>query len=267
MCNRLPRLCCPLLVCLTACCAWGQDGDSSSRLDLPQACLIAGGVTDQAELASARARLADVCQLLASPSLADLPVQDRARVLFQGMHNRVLIGCYERQATDWRITLDQGNYNCLSALVVYDELCRQADVPLTLWAEPGHVHCRVGNLRIEPTARQWPAPPDSPVASTRQITPQQLVGRFYYNRGIERLERRDFAGGVAALQRSCQLDPIDADARANLLAGLNNWALALSEDEQHSAAQSLIARGLAIDPTFPPLVANARYLRSITRPQ
>jgi hypothetical protein len=73
------------------------------------------------------------------------------------------------------------------------------------------------------------------------------------------LQRRQFEPGVAALRLACQLDPEDADAQANLLAGLNNWAVALADD-QPAAAAALIARGLAIDPDYAPLVANRRYV-------
>jgi tetratricopeptide (TPR) repeat protein len=224
---------------------------------------MASGVADQAELSRARQRLDAACQPIAAALQAELPHEVRAGILLAQMHARVLTGQYDKSATDWRTALDRGNYNCLSALAIYHELCRQADVPLTLWAEPGHVHCRLGELRIEPTSRQWPAPADSGSAAARQITPEQLVGRFHYNRGIELLANRDFAGGVAALHSACRLDPLDTDARANLLAGLNNWALALSADEQHAAARSLIFRGLAIDPDYAPLVANEHYLRSL----
>jgi tetratricopeptide (TPR) repeat protein len=265
MTGRWKVVCWIVSICCGACCAQAADGD---QLDLPVACLIAGAVNDKAELSRARERLDAVCQSIATPSLAELPAQDRASVLLRRMHARMLTGRYDRGASDWRIALDRGDYNCLSAVVIFHELCRQADVPLTLWAEPGHVHCRLGNTRIEPTVRKWPGSSDSASAVARQLTAQQLVGRFYYNRGIELLESRDFAGGVAALQMACQLDPLDADARANLLAGLNNWAIALTELEQHAAARSLIARGLAIDPAFAPLVTNERYLhrRAITSP-
>ena len=249
-------------ICCGLCCAQAANGDS---LDLPTACLIASGVDRNAELIAARNRLDGVCKSIAPPSLSALPLSDRARVVFLRLHARVLTGRYDRRATDWRIALDQRDYNCLSALVLYHEMCRRADVPLELWAEPGHVHGRLGGLRIEPTSDKWPLQPSSVAASEQRITAQQLVGRCHYNRGIELLESRQFAGGVAALQMASQLDPLDADARENLLAGLNNWALELTQDEQHAAARSLIARGLAIDPAFPPLVANQRYLQSLMR--
>jgi hypothetical protein len=257
---RWKLACWVVLICCGACCAQAADSDP---FDLPTACLIASGVNHNTELTASHNRLDEMGKSIAAPSLSALPLPDRARVLFQRLHARVLTGRYDSRATDWRIALDRGDYNCLSALVLYYEVCRRADVPLELWAEPGHVHGRLGGLRIEPTSDKWPSLRSGVAATERQITAQQLVGRCHYNRGIELLENRQFAGGIAALQVASRLDPLDADARANLLAGLNNWAIALTENEHHAAARSLIARGLAIDPAFPPLLANERYLHSL----
>jgi len=196
-------------------------------------------------------------------------VEERAAAVLEQLHDKVLTGRYDKQATDLPRTLTTGDYNCLSALVMYVELCNRADVPLEIWSQPGHVYCVLAgwNLRIEPASGQWRAAPqdiqhDLPA---RRITPVQLVGKIYYNRGVELLQRRAFEAGVEALRMACQLDPHDADARTNLLAGLNNWALALVAQDQPAAAAALIARGLAIDPAFAPLVANARYVAELAR--
>jgi hypothetical protein len=174
------------------------------------------------------------------------------------MHHQLLAGKYDRAASDLRRTLATGDYNCLSSLVLYHELCSRAGIQISIWAQPGHVFVQVGPARVEPTCRQW-LPPALEGPSPREITPVALVGRFHYNRGIELLENRQFEAGVAALQAASALDPLDEDARANLLAGLNNWALSICH-ENEAAATGLILRGLAIDPAFPPLVASQRYL-------
>ena len=238
-----------------------RDG-SLDRFDLPSACLIAGGVADERELAVHRQQLADACAAAVRTTPRNSPRDERAGQLLQAMHSRVLAGNYDRTASDLRRALAAGDYNCLSALVIYHELCSQAGVPLTLWAVPGHVYGQVGRTRIEPTCRQWPPPSSAAdsVGPPRQLTPLALVGRFYYNRGIQLLEQRQFEAGVAAMQAACKLDPDDADARENLLAGLNNWAIELSH-ENRPAAVALVARGLEIDPGFAPLLACERHLR------
>src|SRR5687767_2512710 len=107
MIGRSRFLGCIVAILVGASCAKAADG--GQPWDLPTACLIAGGLSDNTELAIARERLVDLCRSIATPSLVALPVHDRARVLFQRLHARVLTGSYDRQATNWRITLEQGD--------------------------------------------------------------------------------------------------------------------------------------------------------------
>lgn len=236
------------------------------RLDFLSACLIAGGTDDADQLAARRASIADaVGRAALPPPAADFHA--RAAALHAELHRTILTGRYDKHASDLSGALATGDYNCLTATALYVELCRRAGLPLAIYAQPGHVFCVVGSppLRIEPACiatGSAVARPFAHAATTpaRRITPIQLAARFAYNRGIELLERRQFEPGIAALRLACQLDPHDASARTNLLAGLNNWALALVEQDQPAAAAALIARGLALDPHFAPLVANKRFI-------
>ena len=54
--------------------------------------------------------------------------------------------------------------------------------------------------------------------------------------------------------------PVDV---ANLVAGLNNWAVDLLRCGQHAEAAARIEQGLQIDPSFAPLVANQQLLRTV----
>ena len=187
-------------------------------------------------------------------------------MLLAALHRQVLVGGYDKEASDLRRTLASGDFNCLSALVLYVELCRRAGIDLEIWSLPGHVFCRLAGppeVRIEPTHRAGSsrAAQVASDARPRRITQAELLGRFYYNRGVEQLASQQFAGGVELLRIACQLDPADRDARSNLLAGLNNWALALCHADEPAAAARLIEIGLSLDPHFPPLKANAEYVR------
>jgi len=238
------------------------------EFDWLSACLIAGGVTDECERMTQRSLLAATLERAQANSHSGTILQ-RAAAIHEQLHRLVLTGRYDKHATDLRRTLATGDYNCLSATVLYVELCRRAGVSVEIWSQPGHVYCAVGEraVRIEPASGQWRSAPLGVTTSApvRRITSVQLVAKFFYNRGIELLERHEFAVGIDALRLACQLDPLDADARTNLLAGLNNWALVLAEQDQPAAAAALIARGLAIDPDFAPLVANERYVAELVR--
>ena len=67
-------------------------------------------------------------------------------------------------------------------------------------------------------------------------------------------------GPVVALSADHQFGP-HSDARENLAAGLNNWAVEHCRRERYDLAAPLIAQGLEIEPTFAPLVANERLVR------
>jgi tetratricopeptide (TPR) repeat protein len=74
------------------------------------------------------------------------------------------------------------------------------------------------------------------------------------------LADRQFARAVKLLEISRRLDAEDGDARENLLAGLNNWALALIDQERFEEAAELVREGQAIGPGYGPLLANDLHL-------
>jgi tetratricopeptide (TPR) repeat protein len=112
---------------------------------------------------------------------------------------------------------------------------------------------RDGGTRV-PSRRNIPP-------AARQISPVELLGKFYYNRGVQRLEEHQYAEGLALLRIALQLDPADLDARENLVAGLNNWAAQQCRAGSYGRAAELIEQGLALDAAFAPLVANQRLVK------
>jgi hypothetical protein len=191
---------------------------------------------------------------------------------------------YQATATDLRTALSRGDFNCLSALALYLDLCQAAGLELEIWLLPGHVclRCPESDLGwIEPGVQQprrilqlnpgkkppirdgGARVPSRPTISdqARQITQVELLGKFYYNRGVLRLRERQFADGLALLQTGLRLDSADRDARENLLAGINNWAVEQCRAKHYSRASELIEQGLTLDAAFAPLIANQRLVR------
>ncbi len=103
----------------------------------------------------------------------------------------------------------------------------------------------------------------------REIGPAALVAMIYYNRGVDRLRERRYAAAVSENLRALRLDPINETARGNLLAAIDNWALARSAAGDYRAAADLLARGLAIAPDHEPFLrqsaACVSHLDSIAR--
>jgi tetratricopeptide (TPR) repeat protein len=237
--------------------------------DFVSACLIAGGVTDARELAALHSQFQGLRQRIDFAAIRALPAGDRALELHARLHAQILVGSYRQEASDLRLAIRRGDYNCLSAAAIYWSLAAEAGIELEIWSRPGHVYlARLGSReRIEPGSAAWKASADedsakSPAPPARRITPLQLIGKFYYNRGLVRLQEGRHAEGVELIRTSLRLDPQDREARGNLLAGLNNWAVALCRKDRFAEAQRLIAQGLAIDGGYAPLVANDKYVRS-----
>jgi tetratricopeptide (TPR) repeat protein len=244
------------------------------RLDefgLFEAALIASGVDSNAELSEwlgayrpARAQI-----------LSNLPAgtaTERLKAIHAAAHRLVLTGYYREAASDLRTALASGDFNCVTALLVCGDLCRGAGLNVQARMLRGHVFLTLETaalntsagkvLRIEPGSSQWAVQSYSDGADYRPLTDIELLGKFYYNRGVQRLRVAQYVEGTALLRTSLVLDARDDDARTNLAAGLNNWAVEFCRDKRFDEAAFLIEQGLAIDPQFAPLVANERLVRA-----
>src|SRR5205823_7622365 len=115
----------------------------------------------------------------------------------------ILTGPYDPAASDLRQTIAGGRFNCLSAVALYVDLCDTAELPIQVWLGRGHVFVQAatesGALILEPATPQWSD--RSAVrrrtvfarSNVRQLTNVELLGKFYYNRGVELLQERQFA--------------------------------------------------------------------------
>jgi len=253
-------------------------GDLSDRLlvdvrdgrldngDFLAAAFVASGVSDECDLAGWLAAYDERRQSVLE-SLADYAPELRLLAIHQGLHEHILTGRYETTASDLRQTIADGRFNCLSAVALYIDLCNAAELPVQIWLSRGHVFVRAatntGVIDIEPATPEWTDRLAMRRRGVRQISPIELLGKFYYNRGVELLKDRQFAEGIELIEFSLQLDPADRDARANLVAGLNNWAVDLLNSGRYEHAAVRIEQGLEIDPRFAPLVANRQFLRTV----
>lgn len=235
--------------------------------------IAAGSDSDACERAWLESQFEELSARIAPQSLRHLPVKERLCALHARLHAEILVGEYRKEASDLTLAISRGDYNCLSATAMYWDLAREAGWELEIWSLPGHVflRCPQQDVTINPAAQDWTAAiaaarDVSSATVARKLTPQQLVGKFYYNRGLLALERRDYVEGIQCLRQSLALDPQDKEARVNLLAGLNNWAVELCRQERYASAHALLCQGLAINPDFAPLVSNERSVREKLTP-
>jgi tetratricopeptide (TPR) repeat protein len=212
-----------------------------------------------------------------SPAFAETKIgtvtqRRQAEAVLDFMHRRVLRGGYDLAATDPRVVLDEGRFNCVSATVLFNYLAGQLGLNCRGLEMPSHAMSRVmlveGAIDVESTCPRWFHLADSPReqaaaasgaigaaawadrSKAREVSPIQLAAMIYYNRGVDLLAEKRFAEAAAVNAKSLRLDPASATARGNLLATINNWSIQLGDAGQFAEAVALLRRGLAIDPTF-----------------
>ena len=248
------------------------------RFSLLDAALIAGGVERPAQLKRYQEKLsALVKELRASGKVTGSP-RCRAEAIFEFMHRRVLGSGYRLECTDLRTAIDSGQFNCISATVLFNCLAGEFNLEVCGLEIPGHAVSRVflpdGSLDIETTCPGWfrlmhdPARqakalagtigrvPNRDMSHARQVFAVQIAAMIYYNRGVDLLGQKLFAEAAAANAKALHLDPISTTARGNLLAVLNNWAIELGANGHHTEAVDLLRIGMAFDQDYEPFSLN-----------
>jgi len=254
------------------------DGHWDSHT-LLTAALVASGVDNQAALRRYERRFGElVAELRRSGRVSGSPRQ-RAEAIFDFMHQRVLGGGYHLDCTDLAVLLEQGRFNCASASVLFSCLAGEFGLTVRGIEIPGHALIKLvlpeGCLDIETTCpdcfrllensrKQTGLPPGTLAGEKRARAPQtsrevsdvQLVAMIYYNRGVDLLAQNRFREALAANAKALRLDPQSATARGNLLATINNWAVAEARLRHYLKAVELLRRGLAMEPGYETLRVN-----------
>jgi tetratricopeptide (TPR) repeat protein len=251
------------------------------RMDLIQAALVASGTTDTFQLARYQEQFSQFAAKL-RPRIQRIGDPDsRAEALFSALHKDLLDGRYLAAQSDIAITLERGDYNCLSSVILYVALARSCEVDVYPAVLPGHIIAVLskpdGVKPVETTYARWfvavragrvdhvAVPGAANVAAydrrqARRLTEPELIALVYYNQGYEHLMQNRFAAAWSANQKALALDPDSDRSRENFLATINNWSLALCERSEFATAQRLVAQGLEVAPDYAPLRANNRHV-------
>ncbi len=254
-----------------------RDGRLDS-FSLFSAALVAGGIQDRDRIAYYEERIESLILEMRPEVEARTSETARAREVFEFMHRMVLRGGYQLECSRLSTVLDDGRYNCVSASILYKVLAGRFGLRIMGLEVPGHAMCRLylqnETLEIESTCPRWFSLIDQPEKRAevvrkamgypsggsppecREVDDIQWLATIYYNRGIDLLSEKDFAGAVAANAKALRFDRTNEIARGNLVASLNNWAIHLSMQDLYATAVEKLDRGLAIDPDFDTLRAN-----------
>jgi tetratricopeptide (TPR) repeat protein len=265
---------------------------SDGTLDGPpllDAALVACGVNDVEALAKYDGKFAELRREL-QRELSETPkpqdrltsgpaeIEQAIRAIHYVLHKFVLVE-YSAEATDLAGTLDTGVYNCASAALLFIAFGRESGLQANGVELPGHVRVAIetsdGAFEIEATCPIWKeairwnansaanlAQSKSDSAQHRNVTIPGLLAMIYYNRGIDAFEQRRFADAVVDNRKAMLLDPGNSLARGNLLAAINNWALALCDAKQFAAAEELLREGLLYDPNHKAFKHNIQHVRT-----
>ena len=243
--------------------------DRFAHHTLIEAALVAGGV-DRSEMLQAYCRKYEACRnAIQTACRGQESARERARIILESMHREILTGGYDPAANQLSRLLDDGKFNCVSATVLFNALATDCGLTVRAIELPTHAYSVVTagdqSFIVETTCPTWfkesPQPrPTADAVNGREVSPAALVAVIYYNRGTAALGKSDFPDAVSANLRALQLDPTDTPARGNLLAAMNNWALAQSAEGKYPEAVELLDQGRRLDADHQPFLLNRRHV-------
>lgn len=236
------------------------------QVDLLTAAIVIGGTETNEEIHRLRTVYQQELRAIRKQAASDtLPVAD----VFQEMHQRFLTGHYDASCSQLTTTLTAGHYNCVTATILFQCLCRDFGVDTTPIGVPGHVHSRVINKHsfdIETTYPQWfdldtnteRATSSDPAART--LNDVQLLAKIYYNDGVRLLQQGDHDAALHPLRQALKLDRSDQAARQNVLAALINGALERVEHADYAGAAARLQQAERVAPEFEHLRKNELHV-------
>ena len=247
------------------------------HFDLLAAAMVAAGADNLDQIALYRRRLDDRVKEMERILEASSETTERAEAVFSFLHERMLHGGYRLEATDIRIAVDRGQFNCVSATVLFNYLACRSGLHAVGLETTGHALSRIYSqeriVDVETTCPSWfrlkhdPQKQREAVQSAlggtdrragpfREVSAIELAGMIYYNRGVDHLAARQFREAASSNAKALRLDPASKTARGNLVATLNNWAIIEGTSQHYPEAVSLLKQGMAIDPSFETLQQN-----------
>ena len=196
--------------------------------------------------------------------------QNQLRIIFRHTSAEFLKGKYQSDIYDLGKTLDQGDFNCLTATILFKEICQAFSIHVDALWEPSHVQCWAtlrGNFGyiVETTAASdYDAVSGMRSAeqlTLRRLSKSELLAKVYYNKGVRALKTDAYPTALASTWLGTLLDPRDSPAQNNLRACFNNWALAaVSQNSDVVLAKRLLDAGISLDPNYVPFSRNRALL-------
>lgn len=254
------------------------EDNSLDRFSLLEAALIAGGEDSPKQLSHYKHQFQQWVEQ--AKERCDVKALEREKVqeIFRFMHEKILWGQYKNNCSQLKDIFQNGDYNCLSATILFNTMAAEIGLSLEAVERPGHILSRLQkdpSWTIETTCPKWfsrqhrQGLPDGSkkealVTAEEELIPitsVQLLSRVYYNRAVELLHRQQFVEAITATKISLRLDNSHDLSKENLLAGMNNWALLLCESGDYEGAVARLASIRDISPNYGTLTENELHVR------
>jgi len=190
------------------------------------------------------------------------------QLIFETLHSELLTGKYDIEATNPAIAFEKGDYNCVSATVLFNSLAQKSGLDVCGLEMSGHVLSRAKYGShfddLETTCPNWFSLKSNkerqfvtqsrisggvvtqnvakPLAGkvdqvgelvqvtrkAREITDVQLVAAIYYNQGYDHWQADRLPEAAVATAKALLLDPKNENAWGNMIGAINNIALGFS---------------------------------------
>lgn len=247
------------------------------RYTLFEAALIAAGNTDVARLEEYKQQYNNRVYQLAQLIPQNATELQKARIILEYLH-REMFREYLLESSNIGMIFDSGIYNCVTGATLFNSLARRFGVRAVALELPGHAMSRIylsdgTYYDVETTCAVWfqlqdyPGKQEQVIAKMleagaasqvvdapvvrRPINDVELVAKLYYNRGVEALNKENYADAMRCNAKALVLDSKSATAKGNFLATLNNWAINESKDAHYDYAMRILRQGMKIDPSYP----------------
>ncbi|MEW5853068.1 MAG: hypothetical protein AB2A00_30070 [Myxococcota bacterium] len=238
--GALLGLCVVVATCATSETAVGGPGGGGERFDLDRSLwrpgtvaewglgrsiLVASGLRDLHELAEYEKKLDRTIMRILDAARADpsgLPLYLR---IHHAMHTQALKKGYQLRASSMTRVLDEGAFNCLSGTGLYVLTAQRAGLVVSAYGMRGHILALVfdadGAHHVETTFKEQSDPavrqmvgleessliPEELKNTTFDVSPEELVAMFYWNRAADAAERHDFWDNQVSMLSYVSLGP------------------------------------------------------------
>ena len=196
----------------------------------------------------------------------------RGEWVFQQMHAQLLTGEYQENQHALSHALLKGDYNCVSATMLFRILCDNTGLPTVPLQTRGHVWCRLlgsPELDIETTCPTWfllephvrtQAPAVQAAEGARALTDRGLAAKIPYNKASLAAADGDYAAAIDLLNQALRLDPQDPAALKNRSVIWNNWAVQCVSQHECEQALGLLREIETAAPHDPVLAENRQRI-------